>query len=141
MLLGFNGPDVPYVVRSGTPDEKADLVAEWRVMEPAWQSFFARTQVSNALQIRMRFDSANHEVRTLDHQWEIKWNGDTPVQKKHTRGPAKTVSKRWTPGRGDDGRTEMAETFHYDTDDLKNPLRDTVLKAGWAWRGIVLGAL
>jgi len=140
MLLGLNGPDVPYVVRDGAP-EGADLVAEWRLREPAWQTLFARTQLSRALQIRMRFDSPNHVVRTLDHQSEIKWVGDTPVSKKYGRGPAKTVSKRWTVGRGDDGRIETTETFHYDTDDMKDPLRDAVLKAGWTWRGIVYAKL
>lgn len=28
----------------------ADLVAEWRLLEPAWQTFFARTQVSRVFQ-------------------------------------------------------------------------------------------
>ena len=79
MILGLNGPDVPYVVRDSTPDEKADLVAEWRVWEPAWRSFFARTRISRAVQIRMRFVPADHEVRTVDHQWEIKWVEGTPV--------------------------------------------------------------
>lgn len=139
-LLGLNGPDVPYAVRDGAP-ERADLVAEWRLREPAWQTLFARTQLSRALQIRMRFDAANHVVRTLDHQWEIKWVGDTPVSRKHTRGPAKTISRQWTIGRENEGRLGLTETFHYDTDDMKDPLRDAVLKAGWTWRGIAFGRL
>ncbi|CAM5414374.1 hypothetical protein SALBM311S_12769 [Streptomyces alboniger] len=39
-LLGLDRPDVPYVIREGTADEAADLVARWRVAEPAWQAFF-----------------------------------------------------------------------------------------------------
>jgi len=140
MLLGLNGPDVPYVVRDGAP-EGADLVAEWRLREPAWQTFFARTQLSRALQIRMRFVSADHVVRTLDHQWEIEWIGGAPVSRKHTRGPAKTISRQWTIERGDDGRLGLTETFNFDTDDMKDPLRDAVLKAGWTWRGIVYAKL
>ncbi|MFE5022543.1 hypothetical protein ACFRAO_04195 [Streptomyces sp. NPDC056656] len=31
-LLAINGPDVPYVVRNGTPAEGADLVAESRAL-------------------------------------------------------------------------------------------------------------
>lgn len=33
--LALNGPDVPLRVRNALAAEKADLVAEWRVLEPA----------------------------------------------------------------------------------------------------------
>ncbi len=68
-LLGLNGPDVPYVVRYGA-DEGAHLVAEWRLMEPAWQSFFASSQMSRRIRIRMRLDPGSHEVRVLEEQWK-----------------------------------------------------------------------
>lgn len=141
VILGLNGQDVPYVVREGTAEEKADLVAEWRLWEPAWQTFFARTQMSRQLQIRMRFVPADHEVRTVDHQWAVKWVSGVPVTATRTRGPAKTVSKQWTIGRGSDGSSGLTETFRYDTSDLKDPLRNAVLKAGWTWRGIAFGRL
>ncbi|WP_438292524.1 hypothetical protein [Streptomyces sp. HUAS TT7] len=38
-LLALNGPNVPYLVRGGTSSERADLVAEWRICEPAWHTF------------------------------------------------------------------------------------------------------
>ncbi|WP_327302251.1 hypothetical protein OG730_00830 [Streptomyces sp. NBC_01298] len=41
----LNGPDVPYLVRVATPAEGADLVAEWRILEPAWRTLFATTQL------------------------------------------------------------------------------------------------
>ncbi|WP_171168179.1 hypothetical protein [Streptomyces sp. I05A-00742] len=48
-----------------------------------------------------------------------------------------TVSRQWTYERGPDGRRRRAETFGFDTRELKNPLRDTVLGAGWTSRGAV----
>jgi hypothetical protein len=136
MLLSLNGPDVPYVVRDGTP-EGADLVAEWRIMEPAWRTFFARTQVSRAIKIRMRLVPANHEVRALDQQREVKWVEGTPVSTEYSRGPARTTSRQWTIGRGAEGRPEMTETFRFDSSELKDPLQDAVLKSGWTWRGVI----
>lgn len=136
MLLGLNGPDVPYVVRDGAP-EGADLVAEWRLLEPAWQSVFASSQLSRRLRIRMSFVPAATEVRALDEQWRINWVGGVPVSSRYGRGPAKTTSRRWTVGRGSDGRIGMTETFRFDSSDLKDPLRETVLNAGWTWHGLV----
>ncbi|MET8679597.1 hypothetical protein ABZW18_18995 [Streptomyces sp. NPDC004647] len=76
-LLGLNRPDVPYVVRDGR-EEGADLVAEWRILDPAWQTFFVRTQVSRVFQVRMRLVPEKNEIRSLDQQYEVTWVGDTP---------------------------------------------------------------
>ncbi|MGW8376461.1 hypothetical protein [Streptomyces sp. ODS28] len=135
-LLGLNGPDVPYVVRDGAP-EGVDLVAEWRLMEPAWQSFFASTQLSRRIRIRMRFVPGDHVVRALDEQWKVDWVEGVPVSKEYGRGPVNQKSVQWTVGRGKDGGLEVSETFRFDSSELKDPLRGAVLKAGWTWRGVV----
>ncbi len=132
-LLGLSRPDTPYVVRYGAP-EGADLVAEWRLREPAWHTVFARTQMRVALQVRMRLIAADHEVRALDRQWEVTWAGGTPklaLSGETSRGQVTTVSRRKTIGRGSDGGLEMTETFHLDNSVLKKALQETVLEAGW----------
>ncbi|MEU3449677.1 hypothetical protein AB0H29_21045 [Streptomyces thermolilacinus] len=142
-LLGLNGPDVPYLVRPGTP-EGADLVAEWRISEPAWQTFFARTQVSRVLQIRMRLVPSNHEVRALDRQWEVTWVGGTPrlaLSADFARGQVTTASRRWTVERKADGESRTTEVFEFDNRAMKGRLQDAVLEAGWTWRGVVSGKL
>ncbi|WP_309237757.1 hypothetical protein [Streptomyces albidus (ex Kaewkla and Franco 2022)] len=122
-------------------EEGADLVAEWRLTEPAWRTFFASTQLGRRIRIRMRIMPGDHEIRALDEQWKIKWVGGVPVSQEYGRGPVKTVSKEWTLGRGAEGGLEVTETFSFDSSDLKDPLRNTVLTAGWTWRGVVFGRL
>lgn len=142
-LLGLNRPDVPYVVRSGR-DGDADLVAEWRLTDPAWRTFFVRTEVSRVFQVHMRLVPDKREVRSLDQQYEVTWSGGVPTLALSTesrRGQVRTTSKRWTLGGGADGVAEARETFGFDTSDLKEPLQKTVLDAGWTWRGVVTGRL
>ncbi|MFD7116205.1 hypothetical protein ACFWAA_03950 [Streptomyces sp. NPDC059922] len=142
-LLGLNRPDVPYAIRDGR-EEGADLVAEWRVLDPAWQTFFVRTQVSRVFQVRMRLVPEKNEVRSLDQQYEVSWAGDTPslaLAADAQRGQVQTVSKRWTLGGGEDGDSEATETFNFDSSELKDPLQDAVLGAGWTWRGVISGKL
>ncbi len=142
-LLGLNRPDVPYVIRDGR-EEGADLVAQWRILDPAWQTFFVRTQVSRVFQVRMRLVQEKNEVRSLDQQYEVTWVGDAPrlaLAAEAQCGQVQTVSKSWTLGRGEDGGLEATETFNFDSSDLKNPLQDTVLGAGWTWRGVITGKL
>ncbi|MFG2298581.1 hypothetical protein [Streptomyces sp. NPDC048603] len=138
-LLALNGPDVPYVVRGGGP-EGADLVAEWRISDPAWHTFFVRTQVSRVVQIRMRLVPATHEVRALDRQFEVSWVGGIPrlaVSAEASRGQVKTVSWRRSVERDAGGGLDATEVFRFDTSDMKDPLRAAVLGAGWTWRGVV----
>jgi hypothetical protein len=142
-LLGLNRPDAPYVIRDGAP-EGADLVAEWRVRDPAWENFFVRSQLSRAVRIRMRLVQDGHEVRALEEGWEVTRVGNPPrlaISKQYTRGPDRTVSRRYTVQRGDSGGLEATETFRFDSGELRNPLRDAVLTSGWTWRSVVFGKL
>ncbi|GAA2101876.1 hypothetical protein GCM10009801_75500 [Streptomyces albiaxialis] len=138
-LLGLNGPDVPWAVRDGTP-EGADLVAEWRLAEPAGRNFFIRHQLDRTLTIRMRLSAEEREVHAIEEQREVTWAGDPPraqVGRQWSRGPARTVSKKWAIERGPDGRRRLRESFSFDSADMKQPVQDVVLKAGWAWRSVV----
>jgi hypothetical protein len=90
----------------------------------------------------MRLVPEKGEVRALDQQFEVEWLGDTPrlsLAREAQRGQVKTVSKQWSLSRDEDGSRE--ETFHFDSDDLKDPLQNVVLKSGWTWRGVISGRL
>jgi len=140
-LFGLNGPDVPWAVRDGA-SEGADLVAEWRLAEPAFQHFFRLRQLTRALTIRMRFFPEEREVRAIEEQWEVTWFGDPPrvkVGHQASRGPGRTWSKDWTVERGPDGRRRLQESFSFDSADMKRPVRSVVLEQGWVWRSLLSG--
>jgi hypothetical protein len=123
-LLALNGPDVRYEVRGSTPKEGADLVAECRLPE-----------VRVTLKVRMRLIPDTHEVRALDERWDKSTvdysNG------KYSRGQATTVYRQWTYEKGADGRRQKVETFRFDTREMRDPLQQAVLDAGWTWRGVL----
>lgn len=136
-LLALNGTDVPFAVREAD-GEGADLVAEWRVVEPATGSGMGRRQVERTFKIWMRLLPGEREVRAVDEQWAVTRAGSPPgrtVQREHGRGPIRHVQKEWTYERGPDGRRRKVETFRLNTRDMKDPLRNTVVDAGWTWRG------
>jgi len=142
-LLALNRDDVPYVVRDGAAED-ADLVAEWRMTEPAWQDIFLQSQLTRAVRIRMRIAEEDREVRALEEQWEVTRVGDPPrlqISAQYSRGPDRTVTRHWTLQRGDSGRLEATEVFRFDGAELRDPLRNAVLENGWTWRGVVFGTL
>ncbi|WP_405715126.1 hypothetical protein [Streptomyces sp. NBC_00046] len=102
-LLALGGPEVPWLVQDGAAQD-ADLVAEWRILEPAWRTFFLRTQVSELLRIRLRLVPGRREVRAVDRVWQVTWAGAPryvlrgPARGPLASGPGMTVS----PCRTDD---------------------------------------
>lgn len=109
-LLGVNQSDVPYVIRNGG-GKQYDLVAEWRLTEPAWQQAFVRSQITHAMRIRMRLVNEDHESRALEEQWEVSRVGSPTrlqVSSEYTRGPSRTVSREWALGRGRNGGLEAS---------------------------------
>ncbi len=139
MLLDLDAAHAAYDVRDGTP-EGADVIAEWQVREPALGMFSARTEIRHTVRIRMRLVAAQREVRALEQQSEVKRVGGKQVRATYTRGPARSVSRQCTARRADDGG-ETTETFRIDRAELRGVLRDTVLSAGWTWRGVLIGRL
>ncbi|WP_371626701.1 hypothetical protein OG245_31330 [Streptomyces sp. NBC_01116] len=142
-LLGLNRPDAPYVIGDGAA-HGADLVAEWRIAEPAWQNFFVQSQLTHAIRIRMRLAEDVPEVRAVEESWEVTRVGNPPrlrTSATYTRGGGRTVSRRYTLQRGESGRLETAESFSFDSAQLTEPLRDTALTSGWTWRGVIFGKL
>ncbi|MEU9034351.1 hypothetical protein AB0D45_05480 [Streptomyces sp. NPDC048352] len=123
-LLALNGPDAPFRVRHALPKEKADLVAERRITEP-----------DLTVAIRLRLVPASREVHTLQEQWGQLSHEHSGRQ--YARGGGARVSRTWEFQKGPDGRRRLVETSRYDSRDMRDPLRDAVLGAGWTWRGVL----
>ncbi|MGW8777363.1 hypothetical protein ACWGNM_04715 [Streptomyces sp. NPDC055796] len=137
-LLALNGTGVVFSVREAGGGD-ADLVADWKVTEPPTGTGLNRRQVERTFKVWMRLLPAEREVRAMDEQWAVTRAGSPPgrtVQREHGRGPIRHRQKEWTFERGPDGNRRKVESFSLDTRDLKDPLRKTVLGAGWTWHGV-----
>ncbi|MFG2710818.1 hypothetical protein ACGFX2_09630 [Streptomyces goshikiensis] len=123
-LLALDGPDMRFRVRYAFPKEKADLVADYRVRE-----------LDLTVKIRMRLVPMSREVRVLEEQWgnlSHEYSG-----KQYARGGGTLVARKWQIQKDADGRRHLVETFRFSRRETTAPLRDTVLAAGWTWRGVL----
>ncbi|MDT9698916.1 hypothetical protein [Streptomyces sp. P17] len=134
-LLALNGPDAPYRIRNALAAEKADLVAEWRIPPSASR------RLERTVKTRMLLVPERHEVRSVDEQWEVKRAGNPPrwvVSRQHSVGQVNWVERQWAYEQGADGRRQKVETFRFDSREVRDPLREVALGAGWTWRGMML---
>lgn len=141
-LLGLNRPDVPYVISDGAA-HGADLVAEWRIDEPAWQTFFIGSQLTHAVRIRMRLAEDVTEVRAVEESWEVTRVGNPPrlrTSAAYARRGQDRVTPLHTPPRGErPPRSDRVVQLRQRAAD--GPLRNTTLESGWTWRGVIFGKL
>ncbi len=135
-LLALNGTGVPFRVRHGFGGQEADLVAEWRLVVPAMDDSLGSRQVERTMKARMRLVAAGCEVHVLEEVREVALSGNPPrpgMTRQWSRGPY--VRRQWTYERGPDGRRQKVVLF--DSRDMRDRLRNTVLGAGWTWRGVL----
>lgn len=136
-LLALGGSGVPFsLVEAG---DGLGLVAMRRVVEPATGSGAGRRQVEWTFKISMRLVPGEREVRALHQHWAVTRAGDPPgrtVAREQGSGPFFRKHRTWTVERGPDGRRRGVEEFALDSRDMKDPLRDAVVGAGWTWRGV-----
>ncbi|MFD9637671.1 hypothetical protein ACFWX8_44755, partial [Streptomyces violascens] len=57
----------------------------------------------------------------------------TGLSRRWSRGPY--VGRQWTYEKGPDGHRHKVVRF--DSRHMRDPLRNTVLEAGWTWRGVL----
>ncbi|MFF9770146.1 hypothetical protein ACF1GT_26820 [Streptomyces sp. NPDC014636] len=134
-LLALNGTGVPFRVHA-FDGETVDLVAQWQVVLPAMGDHGAADRIERTMKARMRLVSALREVRVLDEVREVALVGNPPrrgAARRWSRGPS--VQRQWTYERGPDGRWHKVVLF--DSRAMRDPLRNTVLDAGWTWRGVL----
>ncbi|MER5883751.1 hypothetical protein ABT160_07970 [Streptomyces sp. NPDC001941] len=143
-LFALNAPDRPWTVRYGEGDGAA-LVAEWITTGPGGQpSRSGLTELHRTYRILLKFVPAEHEVRALATQREVTTVVGRPalkVRSEHGRGGnIRTVARAWHVERGPDGEPRRT-TYDYDSAEMRDPVREAVLTAGWTWRVVTFGRL
>ncbi|WP_202236143.1 hypothetical protein [Actinacidiphila reveromycinica] len=136
-LLALNDPARhPYTVRAGFADG-ADLVAEYRRVLRAYGTLTGRRrQECEEFQVRMWFDPAIHQVRSVDHMTGYTLTLTDPPRRRTTswsRGQLYQKHTTYEWGRTPEGRRRFVETSRFDSGVLKQALQSTALAHGWSW--------
>ncbi len=143
-LLALNRDTAPWHIRKTAPDDKCDLVVEWRIVDAKWYEVFAKAGLKRAFKILLKFDAAKNEVRAVDQEWSVEWNAGVPAlqiaaaafrgQKTEISfGAAYAFSENLSPG--------QVYNYKFSTAEMKTPLQGAIMAAGWTYRGVAFGKL
>lgn len=142
-LLAVNRPSAPFVIRDGA-QEQVDLVAEWRIVDATWYEIFAKAGLTKVFRILLRLDPAKQEVRAVDQEWSVEWAAGIPrlsLSTERFRGQKSEVSFGQGYAFTEEGPYGQVYRYRFNTGELKRPLKEATLGAGWAWRGVSFGKL
>ena len=142
-LLAVNRPKAPFIVRDGAP-ENVDLVAEWRIVDATWYEIFAKAGLTKVFKILIKLDEQAREVRAVDQEWSVEWRAGVPtlsLAAKAFRGQTKEFSFGTAFAFTQQGSFGEVYRYKFSTAEIKTPLQDAVIKAGWVWRGVSFGKL
>ncbi len=142
-LLGVNRDTAPFVVRDGAP-EGVDLVAEWRIVDASWYEIFAKAGLERAFKVLMKFDAAKGEVRAVDQEWQVEWRAGVPslsLSAEAFRGQQTEIRFGTAYAFREDAYYGKVYDYRFSAKELKTPLIEAALAAGWGWRGVAFGKL
>ncbi len=143
-LLAVNRETAPFVVRDGAA-EGVDLVAEWKIVDARWYEIFAKAGLERAFKVLMKFDEARGEVRAVDQEWQVEWRAGVPelsLAASAFRGQKVVLSFGGAYAfREEDPSYGKVYEYRFSTKELKAPLIEAALQAGWGWKGVAFGKL
>jgi hypothetical protein len=142
-LLALNRPSAPFRIVEGGA-EGADLTAEWKIVESEWQAWFARAGIRRIFRILLRFDPVQHVVRTIDHSYDVTWEGEVATLRLAVsgfRGQSQSIEFGQTFAYTEQRESGEVIRYRLDTREMKKPIGEAVTSCGWTLKGVAFARL
>lgn len=142
-ILAINRDSAPFRIIDGS-SENVDLIAEWKIADAQWSEIFGKAGISSVFRIYMKFDEANHEVRTSDREYSVQWSGGIAhlsVQVSAFKGQKQEISFGSAYAFTEEFKPGLIYKYKFSTKEIKEPIQDVVTGGGWTYKGIAFGKL
>jgi hypothetical protein len=142
-LSSLNRSSAPYQIVDGS-SEGVDLIAEWKIVDDRWFSIFGSAGLKKVFRIYLKLDPANHELRAMDREYEVFWDGGLPALRVATcafKGQKQSVEFGSAYAFTETTLTGQVYKYRFNTGELKKPIQEAVIGAGWTYKGVAFGKL
>ena len=138
-ILAVNRDTAPFQIKEGG-EEKADLVAEWKIVDAKWYEIFAKAGKKDTFKILLTLNPETHEVLALDKRFTVEWSAGIPklsIDATYFRGQQQAKSFGTAYAFTEELRPGQVYNYRFDTGELKKPLQTAILSCGWSYKGVV----
>lgn len=135
-ILALNDDKKPFRVLDGSA-EGADLIMEWKIVDAEWYETFAKAGLTQVFKIYINLDEEKHELRPLDKEYSVAWTAGVPtlsIAASAFRGQKSEISFGGTYGMKADGSFGKIYEYQFNTEEMKQPLREVTLASGWIYK-------
>lgn len=142
-ILALNRDTAPYQIIDGAA-EKADLIAEWKVVDAKWYEIFAKANLTKVFRIYMKFDPAKHEVRAKDEEFTVAWRAGVPslsISVSKFQGQMTSVEFGAAYAFTEELKPGLVYNYRFNTNEIKKPIQEAVAACGWNYKGVAFGKL
>jgi hypothetical protein len=135
-IRALSGDKKPFTVK---PSDETDLVAELNIVDATWYEIFAKAELKKTYRILLLLDDAAREVRALEETGELSWKAGVPsasFSAEFFRGRTLAQKEFGTAYAFKDkspGSFGKVYEYHFDVNDVKEPLIEAVTAAGWSY--------
>jgi hypothetical protein len=142
-LLDLNRDNLAWRIQAN-PASAVDLTAKWKFDDSHWSDELRKSGMMPGLRVHLRLHEDVHLVRTLDEDFEVNVQAGLThlsLEASYGTGQLARESFEGTFARRADGTFGRISSIRFSTEDIKEPLRQVVVRHGWAWRGMMIGGL
>ena len=142
-LLGLNDDRIPFSIESGSGDEEADVVAEWKIVDAEWYEIFAKASLEKSHTLLLGLSDEDKEVRVLEVSRDVEWRAGVPTLSAsiETFKGRTVVSKEyeavWAWKSVNPLDYDQVYEYSFDVSDMKDPISEVVTKNGWTYRPVM----
>ena len=138
-ILALNRETAPYQIREGSK-EGADLIAEWKIVDAKWYQIFAKAGLKETFKIYLKFHPEKNEVRAIDKKYGVSWQAGIPnisLAASAFIGQQNSISFGVAYAFKENLEFGKVYEYHFNTEELKAPLRKVITDSGWVYKGVV----
>lgn len=142
-LLSINGDDKPFRIIDGK-EHGVDLVAEWKLADAKWYTFFGKASTKQVFRILMKLDPLRREVRAKDQRGSVDWVAGVPrasYSMSRFSGQMWSWEKRIEFGIREDFTPGVIYEYSFNTNTIKKPIKDAITACGWTYKPLVFARL
>ena len=143
-FLGLQSDGRPFQVRA----DGDKLVVEWKIIDARWTELMAKAGLKMLHTVHMQVDASEKAVRALDVSKRVEWRveaGLSTIRMQWSLSCFRGISFVDTRGGHqygfsiEGGKPVFDETYSYrfDVDEMKGPLIDIALAAGYRWKPVL----
>lgn len=139
-LRGLDNERLPFSV---SDDPEVDVVAQWRIVDAAWQTIFAKAGLTKAHKILLSLDEPSKTVKALEESYAVSWRAGLPsISVRAEKFQGRTIgSKSIGVGYAFEGvnplNVEEVFRYRFDVSEMKAPLVEVITSSGWDFVPVV----